>query len=310
MNIDVFFQQMVILAILIGVGFTIRKLKIIDKQSNVTLSRLLLKITVPATLISSISGRDLDASRGDLPWFFLMIIIAFAVMGIVSWIATRAMCVPKLERGAYINMGLFSNVNFMSIPIIANTLAPHHPNAMLYGILYNIIFNLTIFSMGMKFIGGKEAKLDWKLFCSPLMISALFAVVLFVMDLSLPTVINTSLSHLGALTAPVAMMLLGSTLAEMDIKEVFQGWRVYGISLVRLIIAPVAAYFVLLPIGLEPILFQSIIVMSVTPMAISVVMFTINYDIHQKIVGKGIFISTILSLATVPLLLFALFGRG
>ena len=328
---------MFILVIMMGVGFLIRRLNIIDDGANVTMSRILLRVTVPATLVYSIVSRDLNVPAYQVPMFLGVIFISFAVGAIVSWISALAIRSPKEEVGAYVNLGMYGNVNFMSIPLISSLIAVGvlQPNAMLYGILYNIIFNLLIFSVGMKLIGGKEAKINLKMIFSPVMIGGLLALFLFVINFQLPGVgtnictyytcyygsttnhtlmdtiiltIFTPVRFFGAVTAPLSMLLLGSTLAGMKMSELLRGWRNYVFTAVKLVLVPIVVFFALLPIfnvvsGLTDELMAVIFIMNASPMAISVAIFTINYNKHKEIVAKGLLVSTLLSVITMPILM-------
>ena len=301
MDINVLFSQMVILVSLMVVGFVVRRRGILDDIANGYLTKLMLRVTLPATVTASITGAPIDVPRGDVPFLFFIIFLTFVILCVISWIVAKLCRVSQYERGAYVAMGMFSNVNFMSIPLVA---AMFGPEGMLFGILYNIVFNLIIFSFGMKLVGGERAKISLKFFFSPVMIAGLFSVTLFMIDVQLPATIHSSLSLLGSATTPIAMLLLGSILGAMKIKEMFQGVNIYIISLVRLVIGPVAVLFFLrLFTTLDPLFVQVVMVMGATPMAISIATFALNYEQHQKLIGKGIFISTLMSIAALPLLL-------
>jgi len=305
MNALFFFEQMLILVLLMAVGFAIRRLKVIDESANAIITQLLLKVTVPATLVSSIAGHQLDIARREVPLLLLVIMLSFAVVGVIAWLAPIAMRVEREQRGAYADMVLFGNVNFMGLPLIVAFIGAGilGPEAMLHAILYNIVFNLSIFSLGMKLIGGRRAKLDLKLFFSPVMLGGMLALLIFMLELPLPYVVSRPVDFLGAATTPLAMVLLGSILGGMRLKEMLRGWRVYTVTALRLVVAPVAVFFALLPLPVDPTLLQVIVIMNAAPMAISVAMFSINYGVHKEMIGKGTFISTLLSVLTMPLLL-------
>jgi len=323
MDTVVIFQQMLILVLLLAVGFTIRRLKVIDDSANTVMMKLLLRVTVPATLIYAIVNprQPFEVQPSYVPQSLFWIVLSFVIVGGLSWLAPILMRAKKEEHGAYLNMGHYGNVNFMSIPLIIALIGAYVlPNdSMVHAILYNIVFNLTIFSLGMKLIGGKEAKVNAKLFFSPVMIGGMLALLFFVIGLRVPgpelrdTVFGffmyvtfRPVGFLGAMTAPLSMLLLGSILGGMKMGDMFRGWRIYVITAVRLIVAPILIWLVLMPFNLDPVLMQVIVIMNASPMAISVAMFTINYNKHKEIVAQGIFISTLLSVVTMPLIMWLL----
>lgn len=56
--------------------------------------------------------------------------------------------------------------------------------------------------------------------------------------------IGQTCSILGGMTVPAAMLIIGSTLAKMPVREMlFDGWS-YLTTLIRLIVVPVGVYFV------------------------------------------------------------------
>ena len=300
MDTGVIVQQMLLFVLLMATGFVIRRLGILDADSNGTLTRLLLKVTLPAALIASLAGSTLDISRREVPLLFLFIALSFLIMGLLSWLAPRLFRAKRDERGPFMALGLFANVNFIGFPLIY---AFFGPDGMFYAILYNIVFNLLVFSLGMKLVGGKQAKLSLKLFFSPVMVASMLSVLLFFTGIQLPFVAYRSLALLGGATTPLAMLLLGSMLGEMKVADMFRGWRIYVIAGVRLLFIPIVVYFLMAPLPMDTLLLRVILVMSAAPMAISIAMFTVHYNVHQELAGKGIFLSTVLSVLTIPLLL-------
>lgn len=297
------FQQMLILVFVIAVGFSIRRMGIINEDTNAHLTRLILSVTMPATLLSALSGSTLEVPLGNAFILLGIITLAHLFMIAIACLSPIALRADKSDRGVLATMALFGNATFIGIPLAYSFFGP---DGMFYTLLLNIVNNLFLFSLGMKLVGGKQANLSAKLFFSPAMLASFLSVLLFMLDIQLPYVMDRSLGLLGAVTTPMAMILLGSILGAMDLGELFRGWRVYIITAVRLLIAPIVVYLALLPFSIDPMLLTVILIMSASPMAISTAMFTIHYDAHQEVVGKGIFLSTLFSVVTLPILLWFL----
>ena len=295
---------MFVLVLIMAAGFAARRLNIVDSDTKGHLTRLLLKLTLPAAMLASTTGGSIDVARDAVFGIFLIICFSYLVMIVLSFLFVRVLPIEKEGRGIYESLALYGNTNFMGIPLVY---AFFGQTAMLYGILYNIAFNLLFFSLGVKQIGGQAAKLSFKFFFSPVMIACVLAVTSFVLDVQLPVQIHRSIHLLGSVTTPLSMLLLGAMLGEMSVKMIFQGTEVYLMVLARLIIMPVAVYFAMLPFALEPLLMQVILLMSATPMAISIAMIALNYDRHQEVAAKSIFLSTMLSVITMPIIMLIFF---
>ncbi|MCL2838609.1 MAG: AEC family transporter [Oscillospiraceae bacterium] len=175
--------------------------------------------------------------RGQTPTFFAIIILSFVITGIICALFAFTCVKKKDERGAYVMMGLVGNVNFMELPFVAAFLGQ---DVMVFATMYSLIFTLITFTVGMKLIGGKQAKVSPKLIFNPVACAAMIAVLLFLVDFRLPAygesfyrggaVFSSVFGSLGAGTSPMAMVILGSTLAGMKFKQMFQGRRTYAIS--------------------------------------------------------------------------------
>lgn len=305
MDLSVLFMQMSILVLIMAAGFAARRFHIIDSESKGHLTRLLLKLTLPAVMIASMTGSPIAVSPADVPHIFLVIAFSFLLMIALSFVIVRLLPLSKGVRPIYSAIAIFGNTNFMGIPL---TYAFFGEVAMLYAILYNIVFNLLIFSLGMWLIGGNQTKVSLSLFFSPLMVSSFLALFFFLFDIQFPTVLHRSIHLLGSITTPAAMLLIGAMLAEMNFKVMFQGFWMYFMVFMRLLLLPFAVYLTLRPFSLDPLLLQVIMLMSATPVAISIAMFAINYNKEQELVAKSIFLSTLLSVFTMPLILMLLFS--
>jgi len=330
MDAGIIMQQMLIFVTIMAIAFLLRKIKVFSEETNIQITKIVLRLTLPAFLIASaLVPRTMDIPREQTPIFFGIIILSFLITGILCAIFAYTCVKNKDERGAYVMMGLVGNVNFMGLPFVKAFLGS---DAMVFATMYSLVFTLTTFTIGMKLIGGRNAKVSAGMIFSPVTVAAMTAVFLFLIDFRLPVgaiyangyliaeaerfyfigeVVRRVSSSLGAVTSPMAMVILGSTLAGMKFKEMFGGWRIYAISVVRVIVVPVVLFFALLPFAQGPYLqelLRVIIIINSTAMAISIVIIAVNYRANEKIIGQGIFISHLISLVTLPIILPWLFS--
>ena len=298
------FQQMLILVLVMAVGFVIRRLKVLDEIANAYLTKLLLRVTLPATLISGIAESTVEVPPRELVFLFAINILCFVVMALFSLGTPLVLRTERDERGVYAAMALFGNVSFMGLPL---TYAFFGPDGIFYAVVHNIVFNILIFTLGMKLIAGTKAKLSLDFFFSPILLAAVSALLLFLLDIQLPYVMSRSLRLIGNVSTPAAMLLLGSILGAMHFREMFRGWRIYAVTFVRLVALPLVVFLLLTPFTLPPLFPEVMLMMVASPVAISSITFSIYYGVHQEAVGKGIFVSTLLSVVTIPVLLSLLF---
>lgn len=294
-------QQMLILFIIMVIGFIMYKVKIIDDAANVRFTRLVLNISLPAQIITSVVGGQGVISKSEVLIVLLISAGAYALYAIIGGIFIGVTRAPKAQRGPYLFMSMFGNCGFMGFPVISAIFGDKY---LIYAVIYNILFYLLVFSVGIQMMSGAEkTRFNPRLLLNTPLISALISLALFFLDIPLPETANATLEMLGNVTTPVAMLLLGSTIAAMPLKKLFNDWRIYLFTAVRLLAFPAAAYFLLLGAPWISAEVKSVIVvLSGTPVATNSTMISIQYGGDRELAAKGIFFSTLLSVATIPLI--------
>lgn len=132
--------QILILFGLMAIGFIANKRGILDESSNRSFSKLIINIAIPATIISSSIGQNMDNKMEAMTVFA----VAMAVF-IITPIFGRFF-VKKLKMNkTYEIMLVYSNLGFMGIPIISSI---YGESAIFYVSIYMMLFNISLFRMG------------------------------------------------------------------------------------------------------------------------------------------------------------------
>ena len=302
MDIQVILMQMVQLFLMIGLGYFLFKVKILDVELNKRLTTLLLAVTTPALIISSVLSTTEYLPFTDILFVFLVGILVYIVLPILGWILVKIMRIPLPQQGLYIFMTVFSNIGFMGFPVMK---AIFGNDAVFYTALFNMLFNLLVFSVGTGIMGyGTGRKMDFnpKDLLSPGVIASLVALVIYMAKIQFPNVISSTITMIGDITTPVAMLIIGSTLANIPLKEVFSELRIYPYTFIKQIIIPVLAYPVLRLFIQDPLILGVTLIMISMPVANSAVLFATEYDGDVSLAAKAVFMTTLLSIVTIPLI--------
>lgn len=196
----------------------------------------------------------------------------------------------------------FSNVAFMGIPVMN---AIYGPESIFYLTIYNMLFNLCLYLYGASLMGygtGIKTKFHIKQMINPGIISGIIALIIYFLNIKLHVVISDSLSMIGGLTTPIAMMIIGSTLAKLPFKDIFNEWHIYPFTIVKQIIIPVLAYPVLKLFISDPLLLGVTLIMIAMPVANSAVLFATQYNGDEALAAKTVCITTLLSIITIPVI--------
>lgn len=310
MDFSTILGQMVMLLLMMVLGYLARRKNLLDDHVNASLSKVVLNVTLPAQIITSFAMEGAELTNGEVGAAFGLSCLVYLFYAVLAIIFVRLMRLPRQDWGTYKYMIIFGNIGFMGFPVIT---AIFGAKALVYAVIMNIVFNLLVFSYGIKLItdGCENAgSFSWRKLINMPLISSALTLVLFFLHIKLPAVINTALFTMGDATTPMAMLILGCTIAEMPLRELFDEWRVYAFTALKLLAMPVLVFLLLhlLPgFDANSLLGKVLVVLSSVPVATNATMLSIEYGGNNKLVAQGIFFSTVFSVLTIPLLVFILY---
>lgn len=322
MDINVIIHQMIILFILMGLGYLLNKVHILGPKIDKGITGLILYCTMPAMILGAVLTQE---DERDVKLAVSCLIAAAVMYMVLPFIAKLLVWILRVKpgsKGIYEFMIIFGNVGFMGFPIIA---ALFGQESVVYGSIFNIFFNLLVYSYGIIIVmkdleerqkteGGNDVAapvekfhFSWKKLLTPGISVAVLALIIFFLDIELPDVIVSPVASLGNITSPLAMLIIGSTLANMDIREVFNDVRVYVFVAVRFFLLPLVLFPVLKLIIHDSFLLQLTVIMLLMPVANTSVLYAKQYGSDENLAAKSIFISTLLSIVTIPLVAYICF---
>lgn len=294
-------SQMTSLFILILVGFGAAKLKMIDGRFSQQLSVFVINISSPCLIVSSVLG-DISPDKNLILPVLGIGCVTYAFFVAVAMLLSRLMSKDRDMQGIYGFMLTFGNVGFIGYPIVASIFGQY---AIFYASLLNIPFTILAFSLGKKMIQGGQGSLDlnWKVFVSPAMIACYFSVLIVVFDIDwLPDLVVTPLTLLGNITVPAALLVIGTSMAQMDLRKIFSGKLVWGVSVLRLLVLPVVIFYLTRLMGFDDDILGINTVLAAMPVGTYGAMFCLQYGKDESVMVQGILISTLLSIISIPLI--------
>ncbi len=302
MSISTLITQLAILFIMMFTGFGLNKVGILGEAVDQRLTKLVLQFTMPLTVLSSVLNNTGERDISMVLKVFGIGIGMYVILPLLALIFVRLFRIPQGRRGLYQYMFIFGNVGFMGFPIIE---ALFGAEAVLYAGAVNIIFNLASFSYGAYKVstdGSERSTLGLKTFLSPGISLSVLAIIIYFLGIKLPIFIVSPVTSFGSLTTPLAMLLIGSTIAKMDAKSIIGDISVYIFVLVRFLILPILAFPLIHLVIKDEFLLSFTMIMITMPVANSAVLFAKQYKADDEYAAKSVFISTILSIITIPVM--------
>lgn len=302
LDINVIIQSMIELCIIMFLGFFLFKIKLLDENFVKRMTRLILDVALPAQILASVFELSERQSLYDVVSALIVFAaLMFVVLPVLGFVIAKIIRAKKNHVGLYTFMTVYSNCGFMGFPIIS---ALCGPTGLFYAAMYNLVFNLSIYTLG-KWMMTKDFAPDEKFNPKDLLssgvIGAVLAIIIYFANIQLPAVITDSISMIGSMTSPAAMLVIGCTLAKMDLKSIFTDIRIYPWTVLSRLIMPVLLWFPLSLVIKNTFVLQITYILVAMPVANSAALFATSYGGDTDLAAKTIFISTILSLITVPL---------
>jgi Predicted permeases len=285
-------------AVLIFIGYRLSKGGLLRPESADDLSGILVKVLLPFCIISSGNTSAADASREDVAYAFLVIGVFYVVGSFLCYFLFKRVHNDKAMAGTYANMAIYANTGFMGFPMVAAMLGE---GAMIYAVIYNLCYNLFIYSLGIRLWGGKMSLR--KVLFSPLMLCSYFAVIWFLSPYRFPAQIASLLSKVGDSTVPVSMFLLGTWLVGSNPKEWMLNRKGYLVSALRLIILPLLMLALMKAMAMRETAILAITLISALPIGTMNVILAKQYGQDYRNSNTILMQTMVFSVITIPLVM-------
>ena len=294
----VLLQQMGILFVYMMIGYVACKKEYFDQEFGKKLSWLVVNVANPMLAISAVVNNEEQIAKKDFYVTVLLAICFYAFFLILAQILPRLIGVQKSDIGVYKMMTTFNNIGFMGFPVIA---AAYGNGALIYAVPFSIMFNILCYTWGIQTLYGGGEKGNWKRIINIGTISGIISIVLFFMQIPVPKMICSLSAGLSNLTGPLSMLVIGISIAAMELKDLFTDVKLLKFALIKLLVVPVAAMLLVCRVIDNRLICEVFLVMMATPAASMCAMLSQQYGGDYELAAKGVALTTILSVVTMPI---------
>ena len=292
--VGILLKQIAIMALLIAVGWVLRRKNFLSEQGTKELGAILLRIIIPCVIVKSYIVPysrerllELGLSAGlALLGFIAAMLIAYAVYG------KRR----RIENFA----AAFCNAGFIGIPLAQAAIGE---DGVFYVAASVALLNLFQWTYGVYIMTDRRDAIRAKTIATnPVVIAIVVGVVLFVGRIPVPEILTSTLGYIAGMNTPVAMILMGTYLARVSWRELLDR-RAYSCVLLRLVViqAVVMVLFWLLPVSNTAVV-MAVFLAAATPVGANICVFAQQYNSDYPFSVVTVCLSTVLSVVTVPLL--------
>lgn len=303
MNLLHIVTQMIMIFSIVMVGLFAAKKNLWSSDMDRKFSIFIMNVSMPALILASVMGNDLAIAHSELLSLSVVALVNYAVLIGIAMLIPKLWKVNHSRRGLLRFMIAFGNVSFIGYPVCD---AVFGPKAVFCASVLNIPFNLLVFTIGVTFINGGKARSAFspKMIFSPCVVASLIAVLIALFQVSIPDPVGRWFHLLGDLTIPTALIIIGSSLSNIPVRDMLGNRFVYAVALLRLFITPAVVFIALYLLHLDPFVRNVAVVLSAMPVATNGIMLCLQYGKDEKVMTQGLFITTLLSVVSIPLVAY------
>ncbi|MEN3009124.1 AEC family transporter [Pseudothermotoga sp.] len=292
-------SQVLMIFLLVGFGFVLKKIKLLNDGFTKSSSDLIVYVTLPAMIISSMD-RDFssEVAKTSLQ-IFLLGAVMYACTTILAYLFVSVKKFDEDQRGVYMYMIIFGNVGYLGYPVSAILFGSI---GVFYSAVFNIWFNLLTWTLGVSIMSRRRLSLS-KILLNPGLISTLLGLLIFLTPLTVPTTVKSVLDSVGSMTTPLAMFLVGAFLAEAHLKDFIAKIDLYFASILKLVVAPLMVYLCVKYLKTDSIVKMLPVMMAGMPSGVNTAIFARMFNRDYKLAAQGVVLSTALSMISLPLLI-------
>lgn len=265
-----------------------RKTTLLDSPA---LSTLVTLIGLPALILSALLGMETPI------WAVSATLAAIlAVLALSALVGAIALKLCGLSVRGYLSMLVNPNTGNLGIPLVFSLLGEQ---ALIHAVVISTTVQISHFTLGVWLLSGR---FSLKAILSNASIIALVVGVAWVATgWDAPMAVTRTVELLAGMTLPVMLLLLGKSLASINLRELGRLGTIAGLSVGRVLLGLGAALTVAAVLPLEAIVIKTLLIQASMPVAV------ISYILASHHKGPKDDIAAVI-LLSMPLSLLAVFG--
>ena len=301
------FSKVLVVFIYIGVGLIANRLKVLPEESVKHFISLVMGITVPCLVISSITGQDLngDMYRNTILTMLLTTLVLIVTAFATTFVSDRIFpWKDQQDRNVLASAMTGCNAGFMGLPLAS---AVFGELVFYYLVIQNIANNLYLFVMSLAQLHHRESEkssksLSEKLkpLVNPTSVATIVSLIMLFAGIHLPEYAMDIVTTLGDITIPLSMILVGVQLGGADFKKLIADKALLITSVMKLIAVPALALLILTPMPVDPVVKLTVLLGMCFPSAVIGVAVAAQENKNPQLMAEAVAITTLLSLITLP----------
>lgn len=295
------FKQIAQFFIMIIMGYTLVKLKIVKSEDSKVLSMVCLYLIMPCVIINSFL---IDFTPEKLKGLGLAVGVAI-VIHFVAWIFIKilgkVLNFNPVEKASV----MYSNAANMVIPVAMSVLGDEW---VLYSSAFVSVQLVLLWTHCKSMLSNEKGFELKKIYTNINLIAIFIGILLFITKIHIPSVLQGTLKSVGGTVAPISMIITGMIMAGAELKKVFSNGRIYLVLFFRMIFFPFIVFLIIYFTGITNVMDNGAMILlvtfiaTITPTASSITQMAQVYGNNEQYAGAINIMTTVASIITMPIM--------
>lgn len=295
MTSNIIITQMIIMALLMACGYFLTKYNHLSINGAQEITNILFKICTPAIMMNTFNM----PFKVEVAKDFIKIFIISLLLLLIS-IAVSYLFYNKDSQRIEWFSSAFSNVGFIGIPLVSSIIGEE---AVFYVSAFIIASSILMWTIGIFRLSKQRNLISLgHILRSPAIIGVFIGFIIFIMPFDLPYAISSAMKQITQINTVLAMIVLGHYIYTTPKSKIIS-MNGLKVSLVRLIIIPIASLILLYFIPLPKVIMSTLVIVVSTPCAVNTAMMSMKYGSDYEYGAGIVSLTTCLSVFTIPLII-------
>lgn len=299
-DIALLFEKMLMLFFMTCVGFVAGKTGVLTADGNHMLSKLINQVTTPCMVLYSALCNEHVLSNRQVFGLLGIALASYGILIVVSKLYMLLVRPEKEHRGLYEFLMVFPNLGFMGIPVIS---AIYGTDAVFYISIFIMVFYFVLYTYGMCLIRGISIReVNLRQIISPMTVSSLLGMILYLCNVRLPQVITEPMNSIGKICTPGAMLLTGSMLCGIPVGHILKNGKLFLAAAGKLFLAPIVTNLIFRHVITDEMILGVVTLITAMPVASKLSLLAAQYGKDENLAASAVFVTMVCSVVTIPLM--------
>lgn len=300
-DVSVLLKTMIELFAMVIIGYGIGKKKKVSESANNQISWLIANVLNPCLIISAVLSNSKNETTNlvtEAIWIGWLIYVLLIVVAEIFFYF------KKEEHSIYKLLCIFANTGFIGYPIIR---ALYGDFAMFVFSILHMPFNAIFYLYGVHQV-NKQATFSWKQIINPGLVFSVIGLGIYFFHWQIPEMVAYVCDQLGNASIPLSMLVIGISLSFIPLDILFKNKKLYAYVGVKLFILPILFFGLAKILPCSAFMKQLLVLSGTLPTAAMVGIIANQYEYHKDIASAGVFLTTLTSIISIPLVCTILFN--